>query len=58
MIKFFTFVWEIVEGIVNVITRLVTSIGDMTTFIVGFGVLGAFIAALLAIRIIKWVSNR
>jgi len=58
MIKFFTFLWEIITGIVSMITKMLTTIPVMVSFITGFGILGAFIATLLIIRVIKWVANR
>ena len=58
MIKFFTFLWSVVKGLITMVTTLIDSIGMMGDLLVVFGALGAFITALLVIRIVKWVLNR
>ena len=58
MIKFFTFVWELITGIVEIMSKLVEGIGVMSNVMLAFGAFGGFVIVLLTIRVVKWVANR
>ena len=45
-------------GIIDMMVRLIESLGQMAVFMSAFGAIGAVIIVMLTVRIVKWVANR